>query len=189
MEGTEDSPIQQTETGDIAHVEPLTVDGSSTNGQAIGRAEINGSSSEHNNEQPRPSVNTTFQRGTAPAAAQKAASQHEASNSPTSLRGGGLLARRQASNATSPEIQSMNGNIDMPDHPDEDEMNVQLEHQRTRTQTPDIEHVAASGEGPLTPRNNAGPFVFDGSAGRSDAMQLQVPGIPEVTGGSEHSHL
>ncbi len=27
-------------------------------------------------------------------------------------------------------------------------------------------------EGPLTPRNNIGPFVFDGSAGRSEAPQI-----------------
>lgn len=83
----------------------------------------------------------------------------------------------------------MNGNIEMPDQPDSDEMNGQLEHQRTRTQTPDPEQAVGSGEGPLTPRNNAGPFVFDGSAGRSDAMQLQVPGIPEVTGDNEPSRL
>jgi len=83
----------------------------------------------------------------------------------------------------------MNGSIEMPDQPDDDGMNVQLDHQRTRTQTPDPEQAAGSGEGPLTPRNNAGPFVFDGSAGRSDAMQLQVPGIPEVTGHSDPSRL
>ncbi|KIW21570.1 hypothetical protein PV08_02150 [Exophiala spinifera] len=95
----------------------------------------------------------------------------------------GLLARRQASNPESPELTTMNGNIDMPDRPDEDEMDTGLDHQRTRTQTPDPEHVI-SGEGPLTPRNDAGPFVFDGSAGRSDARELVVPGIPEITGGS-----
>ncbi|KAJ9497535.1 hypothetical protein H2202_006959 [Exophiala xenobiotica] len=92
----------------------------------------------------------------------------------------GLLARRQATNPASPEVNSINGNIDMPERPEEDEMHTHLEHQRTRTQTPDPEHIIA-GEGPLTPRNNAGPFVFDGSAGRSDAGQLAVPGIPEVT--------
>ncbi|KAI1608247.1 hypothetical protein EDD37DRAFT_570064 [Exophiala viscosa] len=96
----------------------------------------------------------------------------------TPRRSSGLLARRQATNP-SPEVTSMNGNIDMPDQPDEEEMNAHLDHQRTRTQTPDPEQIIA-GEGPLTPRNNAGPFVFDGSAGRSDARPLVVPGIPEV---------
>lgn len=96
----------------------------------------------------------------------------------TPRRASGLLARRQATNP-SPELNTMNGNIAMPDQPDEDEMNAHLEHQRTRTQTPDPEQIIA-GEGPLTPRNNAGPFVFDGSAGRSDARALVVPGIPEV---------
>lgn len=108
----------------------------------------------------------------------------EVDGSPTPLpRTSGLLARRQATNPASTELTSMNGNIEMPDRPDEDDMNVHLEQQRTRTQTPDIEQVIA-GEGPLTPRNNAGPFVFDGSAGRSDPRQLVVPGIPEVAGGN-----
>ncbi len=103
-------------------------------------------------------------------------------------RTSGLLARRQAANPASPEVNSINGNIDMPERPDEDEVHTHLEHQRTRTQTPDPEHIIA-GEGPLTPRNNAGPFVFDGSAGRSDAGQLAVPGIPEVTNGNNPASL
>ena len=32
--------------------------------------------------------------------------------------------------------------------------------------TPHVPREAGDGEGPLTPRNDAGPFVFDGSAGR-----------------------
>lgn len=110
-------------------------------------------------------------------------------SSPALPRSSGLLARRQAANSATPELSTMNGNIDMPDRPDDDEMHVQLEHQRTRTQTPDPEHVTA-GEGPLTPRNNAGPFVFDGSAGRSGAgRSLVVPGIPEVTDGNASGDL
>jgi len=104
------------------------------------------------------------------------------------LKTTGLLARRQAANPSSPEVQDMNGNIDMPDRPDDDDMQVQLEHQRTRTQTPDAEQANAA-EGPLTPRNNAGPFVFDGSAGSSGGRQLVVPGIPEVTDGNGLSAL
>ncbi|EXJ78864.1 hypothetical protein A1O1_09266 [Capronia coronata CBS 617.96] len=104
----------------------------------------------------------------------------DSDNNPSPLppRTSGLLARRHAANPASVGLHTMNGSIDMPDQPDGDEMGVHLE--ATRTQTPDIEHIIA-GEGPLTPRNNAGPFVFDGSAGRSDAGHLMVPGIPEVT--------
>ena len=35
-------------------------------------------------------------------------------------------------------------------------------------------------EGPLTPRNDAGPFIFDGSAGRSPASRRAVPNLAEV---------
>jgi hypothetical protein len=51
-----------------------------------------------------------------------------------------------------------------------------------------------SGEGPMTPRNDAGPFVFDGSAGRASGVRLalgltdlntetavQSPATPQVT--------
>lgn len=75
-----------------------------------------------------------------------------------------LLSRRQASNPTSPAIASLNG-IDIP---------AQLGPSITNsTQVAQLEPGIdegldiISGEGPLTPRNNAGPFVFDGSAGRS----------------------
>ena len=68
----------------------------------------------------------------------------------------------------------MNGNIDMPDRTDESEVGAELEQQRTNTQTPDPTDMITA-EGPLTPRNNAGPFVFDGSAGRSDVRQLFIP--------------
>ncbi len=76
----------------------------------------------------------------------------------------GLLARRQASHPASTEIASVNV-IDMP---------TQLAPSTTETTEVDCTNAATpdpgeilSGEGPLTPRNNAGPFVFDGSAGRS----------------------
>lgn len=111
---------------------------------------------------------------------------NDAPSSPSSMRGSGLLARRQAAYPASPEAQAMNGNINIPDRPGQDDANVQLDHQRTRTQTPDPEQTP-SGEGPLTPRNNAGPFVFDGSAGRTDGQRLVVPGIPEVTNGTHTS--
>ena len=40
-----------------------------------------------------------------------------------------------------------------------------------RVRTPDTGDVGG-GEGPLTPRNDAGPFVFDGSAGRASGRRL-----------------
>ena len=97
----------------------------------------------------------------------------------TSNQNPGLLARRQATNSASPELTTMNGNIDMPDREPENEAGVQLEQQRTNTQTPDPTEMIAA-EGPLTPRNNAGPFVFDGSAGRADARQLFIPSLAQV---------
>ncbi|KEF53494.1 uncharacterized protein A1O9_10469 [Exophiala aquamarina CBS 119918] len=182
MEGTEDSHNQQSETNGTAHNDSLSTDDSFTNGQVTGQPETNGSA--HDQHPSRPSVNTNPAHSTSPAPRPVSAT-NEANHSPASLRNGGLLARRQASNPSSSEVRSMNGNIEMPDQPEANEVNAQLEHQRTRTQTPDHEQAVGSGEGPLTPRNNAGPFVFDGSAGRSDAVQLQVPGIPEVTGDNE----
>lgn len=76
----------------------------------------------------------------------------------------GLLSRRQATNPTSQHINSVN-NIDMPERFDLDETTHELEPTVTRTVSPEITQTM-SGEGPLTPRNNAGPFVFDGSGGR-----------------------
>ncbi|KAL9111071.1 MAG: hypothetical protein Q9227_004504 [Pyrenula ochraceoflavens] len=46
-----------------------------------------------------------------------------------------------------------------------------------RVSTPDTGDVM-SGEGPLTPRNNAGPFVFDGSAGRSSGRRAAAAVSP-----------
>lgn len=39
----------------------------------------------------------------------------------------------------------------------------------TRTPSPIGNHLVVSNEGPITPRNDAGPWVFDGSAGRRAA--------------------
>jgi E3 ubiquitin-protein ligase DMA1/2 len=86
-----------------------------------------------------------------------------------SLSSSGLLARRQAANQ---EINPMNG-IDIPDRFDPDETTHTLEPETTRTETPDTAVVIA-GVGPLTPRNDAGPFVLDGSAGRADGRSNNV---------------
>ncbi len=90
----------------------------------------------------------------------------------------GLLARRQAANPGSPEHRLVNG-IDMPNRQNEVEMDNPIEEQRTRTETPDPAEQIIAGEGPLTPRNNAGPFVFDGSAGRGSGRVVAIPGLTE----------
>lgn len=86
----------------------------------------------------------------------------------------GLLARRHESNPSSPEIASVNP-IDMPVRRENGVMGRTLQPELTRTVSSNTEDIIA-GEGPLTPRNNAGPFVFDGSAGR-DARRLTVPSV------------
>jgi hypothetical protein len=48
-------------------------------------------------------------------------------------------------------------------------------HSSNLLPTIDLESAAAEPtEGPLTPRNEAGPFVFDGSAGRQAGQQAGV---------------
>ena len=97
-------------------------------------------------------------------------------NRTPSLSGSSLLSRRQAANPASAEIGSMNG-IPMPQRYDPDETTNELQPEITRTGSPD---AIISGEGPLTPRNNAGPFVFDGSAGRpSSGRRLTASAIGE----------
>lgn len=49
-----------------------------------------------------------------------------------------------------------------------------------RAPTPDAPPDVISGEGPLTPRNNAGPFVFDGSAGRSGGRRMTQTASPVI---------
>jgi hypothetical protein len=93
---------------------------------------------------------------------------------PREVASPGLLARRRGSNPASPEIASVNP-IDMPGRRDNGTIGSNLQHELTRTVSSTTEDIIA-GEGPLTPRNNAGPFVFDGSAGR-DARRLTVPSI------------
>ena len=93
---------------------------------------------------------------------------------PREVASPGLLTRRHESNPASPEIASVNP-IDMPGRRDTGTIGSTLQHELTRTVSSNTEDIIA-GEGPLTPRNNAGPFVFDGSAGR-DARRLTVPSI------------
>lgn len=92
----------------------------------------------------------------------------------------GLLSRRQdrptmttasSSGHLSPPVNI----IAMPKRPTEAEMQDLLTQQRTQVESPNAELII-SGEGPLTPRNNAGPFVFDGSGSRTGSRRaLAVP--------------
>jgi hypothetical protein len=94
-----------------------------------------------------------------------------------SMADSGLLTRRAATNPASPEIAAVNG-IEIPSRLDENEIHHNLEYQRTNTESPNGDQIIA-GEGPLTPRNNAGPFVFDGSGG-SGAQRPIIPGLADV---------
>ena len=94
-----------------------------------------------------------------------------------------LLSRRQ-DRATSENNLSPRG-IPMPTRPTETEMHNHLAQQRTQTESPNAEQIIA-GEGPLTPRNNAGPFVFDGSGSRTgNRRHLNVPhqSLDEISDG------
>lgn len=85
-----------------------------------------------------------------------------------------LLSRRQATKPASPEIASVSNAIDVPGRSGTSGATLEP----ARTQTPDGERII-SGEGPLTPRNDVGPFILDGSAGRGSGNR--VVGINEVT--------
>ena len=170
MENTDEQENQTTEANTDAANETNVIPNENMNGQVTGEPET--AHAAVTNAGTEAEQTTTDTSSESPSV-----NNHQSEPGPTSsppLRMSGLLARRQATHTVSPELTTMNGNIDMPDRPDEDEMGIQLEQQRTNTETPDPTDITA-GEGPLTPRNDAGPFVFDGSAGRSDARSLNVP--------------
>lgn len=92
----------------------------------------------------------------------------------------GLLSRRQdrptmAPAAASGHLSPPVNIIAMPKRPTEAEMQDLLAQQRTQVGSPDAD-ITIAGEGPLTPRNNAGPFVFDGSGSRTGSRRnIAVP--------------
>ncbi|KAE9372374.1 hypothetical protein N431DRAFT_375545, partial [Stipitochalara longipes BDJ] len=75
--------------------------------------------------------------------------------------------------------------------------NVRLEQpsshmERTSTRTPSPNGLSSSAgdalagvEGPMTPRNDAGPFIFDGSAGREADVQLAALATMNITAAAE----
>jgi hypothetical protein len=88
-----------------------------------------------------------------------------------------LLARRQATQPASEEIASVNG-IEIPNQLAPSITNT-TEVDRLGAASPEAGEVL-SAEGPSTPRNNAGPFVFDGSGGGSSSRRA-VPANGEIS--------
>lgn len=93
----------------------------------------------------------------------------------------GLLTRRQTSNTASPaQVAQVNG-IEIPRPSNAAQMAPVVVNDPSgtlRTATPTSADIIG-GEGPLTPRNNAGPFVFDGSAGRASARRITAHAMDE----------
>ena len=64
--------------------------------------------------------------------------------------------------------------------------NSHMERTSTRTPSPNglsslVGDALAGVEGPMTPRNDAGPFIFDGSAGRGADVQLAALATMNLT--------
>lgn len=84
----------------------------------------------------------------------------------------------QVSNATVPPVDIVLGNrgINTP-HPPANHADRILSNGRTRTPSPNgtpssLDVALTTTEGPMTPRNDVGPFIFDGSAGRSGDARM-----------------
>jgi E3 ubiquitin-protein ligase DMA1/2 len=93
----------------------------------------------------------------------------------------GLLSRRQTSNSTTPSQIAPVNSIEIPRSANAPQLAQVMTSDTTGTlhaATPNSADIIA-GEGPLTPRNNAGPFVFDGSAGRASGRLLTASAMDE----------
>lgn len=82
------------------------------------------------------------------------------------------------SNATVPPVDIVLGNrgLNTP-HPPGNHVERILSNGRTRTPSPNgtsssLDVALTTTEGPMTPRNDVGPFIFDGSAGRSGDARM-----------------
>lgn len=78
----------------------------------------------------------------------------------------------QISNSTVPPVD-----ISRPRGTHLEQPNPRIGQSRSRTPSPNgipssLSDALVGTEGPMTPRNDAGPFVFDGSAGRSSGSRL-----------------
>lgn len=81
-----------------------------------------------------------------------------------------MARRKQQGSSEVDHSSSALSALPMPARPSQAEMADLLEQQRTQAGSPDQQQIIA-GEGPLTPRNNAGPFVFDGSGSRAGSRR------------------
>lgn len=140
-------------------------------------------------EQTRTSVDTASPQTDASGEDTHVSDVPAVSNPQINLSNSSLLSRRNErpnsppASGLSPPIST----IVMPTRPTESEIKSHLAQQRTQTESPNAEQIIA-GEGPLTPRNNAGPFVFDGSGSRTAGRRhLNVPAqsLGEISDGIE----
>ena len=107
-------------------------------------------------------------------------SNDEAAPGPPQRSSSGLLARRQESTGGPLGRDSVH-DLDLPDAmPTMLGSNTGGSAVFGRIHSPVSGSEVLSGEGPLTPRNNAGPFVFDGSAGRPGSQRTQISGAFEA---------
>ena len=95
----------------------------------------------------------------------------------------GLLSRRQTSTntTTTPSQGAAVNGIEIPGSSTAGQLSNIVTNEAAgtlRAATPTSADVIG-GEGPLTPRNDAGPFVFDGSAGRASARHLSANAMDE----------
>lgn len=104
--------------------------------------------------------------------------QHDA----TLNRTQSIMSRRRQQNPSAGDLSSSAlPTLPMPARPSQAEMTDLLEQQRTQAGSPDQQQIIA-GEGPLTPRNNAGPFVFDGSGSRAGSRRrVHAPEIGNLS--------
>lgn len=98
------------------------------------------------------------------------------------LNTSGLLARRQTSHGTNASQGTpVTGMMEMPGSSTGGQLGNLVTNQVPGTLATAIPTAAdvIGGEGPLTPRNDAGPFVFDGSGGRASDRRLTANDMDE----------
>lgn len=128
---------------------------------------------------PTTNTNSTDEGPLTTSEATPAVTQPADTTTPTAVSGS-LLTRRTVGFAGVKDSSTVNS-IPIPARPKEEEIQNELARQQTATSSSSGDQII-TGEGPLTPRNNAGPFVFDGSGGTGDNRRrtLFVPGLFEV---------
>ena len=87
----------------------------------------------------------------------------------TSMLQRGIKATRPTPDHTSPSPRRVPSNPSIPHENNTTQLTEPLNTLRVATPTPGD---PPGPEGPMTPRNDAGPFVFDGSAGRAEGRRV-----------------